>query len=193
MKRVQPMDNERVNMIVDLDRCWGCFACEVACKQAHNLEVGFSPMKVIEIGPRKLENTLQRDFVPTMCQHCKEALCMESCPTEAIYRGVDGTVQIYVSKCIGCGKCKRACPYGVMGNDKDRKAIKCDLCIGRRSSRQLPSCAQHCPGGALSLVSEMELKDLRDSRYTWSVGSIVYVSDKWTNLGEKVDKKDGNS
>lgn len=27
-------------MVIDLDRCIGCFACEVACKQENNVALG---------------------------------------------------------------------------------------------------------------------------------------------------------
>jgi Fe-S-cluster-containing dehydrogenase component len=178
------MSSDRVYMVVDLDRCWGCKACEVACKQELGLGTGFSPMKVVEIGPRKIDGGLHRDFVPTMCQHCEQAACMEACPTGAIFREVDGTVQFDSDLCIGCGQCETVCPYGVIGVNDEGKAVKCILCSDRRKEGLLPSCAQHCPGRALSFVSESKLSSLIEGRHYWSAGSIVYVSDKWASLGE---------
>lgn len=180
-------DRVWVYMVVDLDRCWGCKACEVACKQELGLGTGFSPMKVVNVGPREIEGRLHRDFVPTMCQHCEQALCIEICPADAIFRGTDGTVLLDSSLCIGCGLCKSECPYGFIGMDSQERAIKCTLCADRRKEGRMPSCVQHCPGRALTLVCENELQGVIESRHHWSSGSIVYVSDKWVSLGKRME------
>ena len=31
------MNGQKLFMIVDIDRCWGCKACQVACKREHGL------------------------------------------------------------------------------------------------------------------------------------------------------------
>ena len=54
-----------VFMVIDLDRCWGCRTCEVACKQELGLGVGPRPMNVLETGARMIDGVLHRDFVPT--------------------------------------------------------------------------------------------------------------------------------
>ena len=154
------MEDKGVYMIFDLDRCWGCRACEVACKQEKGLDVGFSPMKVIEIEPREIEGKLYRDFVPTLCQHCDQAHCLEACPEGAIYRENDGTIQIDENACTGCELCVTECPYGLIHVNSGGPSIKCDLCIGRRKNGGLPSCVQHCPGRALALVNEKEMKSM---------------------------------
>jgi len=42
----------KIYRIIDLDRCWGCRACEVACKQELGLGAGPRPRRVEEIGLR---------------------------------------------------------------------------------------------------------------------------------------------
>lgn len=184
--------DDRVVMVIDLDRCWGCKGCEVACKEALELEVGPRPLQVIDIGPRSLAGTSvpQRDGVPTMCQHCDSAACQESCPTGAIYRADDGTVQIDAARCIACAKCQEACPFGAvdMVAGERNYAVKCTLCRQRRQNGQLPSCAQHCLGRAISVISETELASLVGERYHWHTGRIVYISDKWASLGQALNK-----
>ncbi len=183
------MSEEKVYMIIDLDRCWGCKACEVACKQELGLGVGFSPMKIIEVGPREIDGKLQRDFVPTMCQHCSNPACLEVCAYGAISRELDGTVQIADALCIGCGLCLSACPYGAIGLNANKKAVKCTLCVDKRRNFQLPSCVQHCPGRAIKMITENELTESSTKRFRWTTGRMVYVSDKWTRLGNQLDEQ----
>jgi Fe-S-cluster-containing dehydrogenase component len=174
----------RVFLVIDLDRCWGCKACEVACKQELALGVGPRPMRVMETGARMLEGALHRDFIPTLCQHCDRPACLDACPVEAIGREADGSIQVWKDRCTGCGACVTACPFGVVEMDGEtEKPIKCTLCRERRSEGSLPSCAQHCIGRAITLTEEDQWEGLVEGRHYWKTGRIVYVSDKWSHLG----------
>jgi Fe-S-cluster-containing dehydrogenase component len=164
--------NGRVVMTIDLDRCWGCRACEVACKQELGLGVGPRPMRVLDSGAREVGGLLQRDFVPTLCQHCDN-------------RAGDGTIQLQKEACIACGACSDACPFGVMERaGEGEPPVKCTLCRERRDAGGMPSCAQHCLGGAITLAAEDRLSLLVRGRHHWRTGRIVYLSDKWASLGE---------
>jgi Fe-S-cluster-containing dehydrogenase component len=176
--------SSRMFLVIDLDRCWGCKACEVACKQELGLGVGPRPMKVVEVGPRSLDGALHRDFIPTLCQHCDQAACQAVCPVESIYREADGSIQIDRNSCIGCGACVTACPFGVMEMDGEGGSpVKCTLCHQRREDGALPSCAQHCIGRAMTLVAEEGLAESLRDRHSWKTGRIVYVTGKWARLG----------
>ena len=103
--------------------CMGCHACEVACKQEHELGVGPRLVRVFERAP---------DFFPIYCHHCANAPCKESCPVDAISKSEQGLVLIDDDLCIGCKECMEACPFGAMQFDDDREtAAKCDLCVER--------------------------------------------------------------
>ena len=55
-------------MVIVLDCCVGCHACEIACRQEHDLsaETGAKWCRVTTVKPRKVKGELHLDFFPTM-------------------------------------------------------------------------------------------------------------------------------
>ncbi len=68
-------------------------------------------------------------------------------------------------RCISCGACcVQACPYDVMQFNHDiLKAVKCDLCVDKRSRGEAPACTTVCPtrcilwGDVATLPSGVEM------------------------------------
>lgn len=141
----------QMTFVVDLDRCIGCKGCQVACKLENTVALGEGRNKVCTIGPNGVYPDLQMYFLPVMCQQCENPSCVQVCPTGACYKdGEDGTIQVDQSMCIGCGSCKRSCPYGMIRSNQElRVADKCTLCIQAREAGDTPACVRNCSGSAL--------------------------------------------
>jgi len=75
------------------------------------------------------------------CFQCDDAACMRACPVEALVRDGDtGAVVLVAERCIRCGACEAACPFGhLVLHPRDHLPLKCDLCGGD------PACAAFCP------------------------------------------------
>ena len=103
--------------------------------------------------------------VTNMCQGCLAHPCMEVCPKDAISL-VQGKSFIDQTKCIKCGKCADACPYGAIlklerpcaeacgmdaiGSDElGRAKIDYDKCVS------CGMCLVNCPFGAISDKSQI--------------------------------------
>ncbi len=86
--------SEQYGIVVDLDRCVACYACEVACKMEHNSAQGTPWIRLHTLGPHDVSGRLRMDYVPLLgdgCNLCKhrsvtgqEPICIESCPTQAL-------------------------------------------------------------------------------------------------------------
>jgi len=111
----------RWGMVIDLDKCVGCQACTIACKEENNIPHG-SPQeqkrrteiywnKVIAVSNGKYP-TVSIDFIPMPCMHCNNAPCVTVCPAKATYRREDGIIMQDFRRCLGCKYCIVACPYG---------------------------------------------------------------------------------
>ena len=82
-------------IMADLDRCVGCHACEIACKQEHDLPPGINWIKVLQVGPMNVDGRFQMEFIPVMlvgCNICANRLsegrtpaCVVNCPTNALF------------------------------------------------------------------------------------------------------------
>jgi len=143
----------------DLNRCVGCLACSVACKEINSVAVGNFWNKTLRIGPNPKEEggnwpDVDLYFMTISCQHCADPECVKVCPTEASTKKPDGTVQIDKAKCIGCQFCVMSCPYGVRYlNAEERVVEKCTLCeqkiaSGATGDDALPQCVTQCGGMA---------------------------------------------
>ncbi len=154
-------------LVIDLNKCVGCHACATNCK-AWNTSGEFGPLtdkepygkqpegvwfnrvQTYEVG--KYPKTEVINF-PKSCMHCKNAPCVEVCPTGASYkRQEDGIVLVNYADCIGCKYCSWACPYGCREFDEHEGVMKkCVLCVNRIYNENLPeeerkpACVLACP------------------------------------------------
>ena len=95
-------------LVIDLDRCTGCMACEVACKQENGVPLGVYLNKVHSIGPTGVFPDIKQYFLPHVCQNCKDAPCVKVCPTKATYRTEDGQILVDKEKCTLCNHLQAA-------------------------------------------------------------------------------------
>ena len=102
----------RYGMVIDLKRCYGCYACVMACKVKNHTPPGVFWARMLKGesgGP--IPTPSVRRF-PVLCMQCDEPSCMEVCPTGATQKQDDGIVIVDKDKCMGCKACIMACPYG---------------------------------------------------------------------------------
>ncbi|MFV0439096.1 MAG: formate dehydrogenase FDH3 subunit beta [Desulfopila sp.] len=165
----------RMKFFCDSKRCIECFACSVACAEGHELPVGISRRKVITL----YEGVEGKEHSTSIaCMHCTDAPCEKVCPVDCFYIRADGIVLHDKNKCIGCGYCLYACPFGAPQFPRDgafgfKGAMdKCTLCAGgpeetnsererqlygqnRIAEGKVPICAAVCATNAL-LVGDAE-------------------------------------
>jgi len=112
-----------------------CRLCEEACaKEKGEGVIALSRMKPIHSPEVNFNGALT-------CIQCGRPRCVQICPAGAIEKSLqDGIVRIDESKCVGCGLCTIACPYGGIYYDtQSQKSFKCDRCDGE------PKCVAACP------------------------------------------------
>lgn len=140
----------RYAMVIDLRRCVGCQSCTVSCAMENRAPVGDFRTTVGEYALR--DPGSGRGYIvslPRLCNHCEKPACIPVCPVRATTQRPDGIVVIDATKCLGCGFCVQACPYGARFlNHETRTADKCTFCAHRLAAGLLPACVENCVGGA---------------------------------------------
>ncbi len=121
----RPADQRRWAMVLDLRKCVGCHACTVACVSENKLPLSLHYRPVLE-REHGTYPAVTRTFLPKPCMQCDKPKCVGVCPVEGRAtrketKGVAaGTVSIDYDRCIGCGRCAKACPYGARTVDDGR-------------------------------------------------------------------------
>lgn len=155
-------------VVVHPERCVGCMQCMSSCAVAHSQGKTLYSAVVEEprTGPRIHVGPGPGNFAfPNKCRHCDPAPCMHACMPRAIVRDeTTDAVLVDPSRCIQCGMCAMACPFGVIRYRADwrvsgRKAVavKCDNCVERQKEGKDPACVDTCLVGALEFGDPNDL------------------------------------
>ncbi len=171
--------------VVDTASCIGCGLCVAACKEENAVTEdpkfartwverhavaadgavyvdspdggieGFPPTSTAPGAAGQLVS--EAFFEPRLCMQCENPPCVAVCPVSATYKTEDGVILVDPRRCIGCGYCVVACPYGARyltpaadrsPSDTPGVADKCTWCYHRISRGDLPACVEVCPVGA---------------------------------------------
>lgn len=200
-----PGKTEGVGVLVNIDKCIGCRACQVACKEWNGLapvETSFSPtftnppgllaqawkvvffQEIKRMYPTGFEDPYITP-IPYNCLHCVEAPCASACPVGAIKVSPEGAVVIEPSECIGCGYCENACPFDVPKRDEvTGKYYKCTFCVDRIQAGLEPSCVSVCPTNVFEFGDISEI--MEKARGLEQEGKVVYGHDLDPYVGGSV-------
>jgi formate dehydrogenase iron-sulfur subunit len=166
-----------VAKLIDVTKCIGCKACQVACMEWNDLreDVGVnfgSHQNPADLSDRTwtlmrfsewenpkgdLEWLIRKDG----CMHCADPGCLKACPAPgAIVQYANGIVDFQEENCIGCGNCVTGCPFDIPRISKrDHKAYKCTLCSDRVAVGMEPACIKACPTGALVFGTKEDMQE----------------------------------
>ena len=169
-----PVDVEFIGVLVDTTRCIGCRSCEVACSEAHGLDVpdvisdgALETERTTTTRQRTVVNRYRTDtgtvFVKRQCMHCWQPACTAACLTNAMYKTHEGPVIWREPKCMGCRYCMVACPFEMPRFEYDSpvpRIEKCTLCWDRLERGLIPACVRACPVDALMFGSKRDLLEI---------------------------------
>lgn len=129
----------------------------------------------------------QKVFIPRRCMHCDNPTCLKLCPFSAINKEETGAIVIDDQVCMGGGKCRDVCPWGIpqrqagvglylkIAPDLAGGGVmyKCDLCKDLLANNQEPACVQACPKGAIAIGPKEEVRDLARKK-AQAIGGYIY-------------------
>ena len=149
---------ERPSFFLDTQTCTGCKTCMIACKDKNDLPQGVRWRRVVEFSggdwvcreDGTYSQTVFAYYISVGCNHCKDPICVQACPTTAMHPDARGIVTVDLKICVGCRYCEWACPYSAPQYDASiGQMTKCDFCKDKLDLEDTPACVAACPTRAL--------------------------------------------
>jgi Fe-S-cluster-containing dehydrogenase component len=148
-------------MVIDLDKCSGCYNCFLACRDEHYGN-DFPPvtaaqpfeghfwMQMVEVERGKYPK-VKLAFIPKPCMQCDDSPCVKQATNGAVYKRPDGIVIIDPEKSVGQKEMLSSCPHRVIfWNQEKNIPQKCTFCAHLLDQGwKEPRCVEACPTGAL--------------------------------------------
>jgi len=148
----------QLGFYVDMTSCAGCKACQIACSDKNDLDVGILFRQVRGFEGGKFPNPWIY-YLSLTCNHCENPKCVKNCPTQALHKLENGIVDHDKDKCIGCRFCTWNCPYGAPKFIEELgKVSKCNMCRDLIEQGQNPVCVDACVMRAIEWGDLDELK-----------------------------------
>ncbi len=163
-------------LLIDLDICSKCEECGMLCSYIQH--------------PANNGVTTLREFAhfAVVCRRCDDAPCIASCPWKALELQPANMLKRYMMRCTSCKNCSRACPFGVIYPETIPFVIsRCDYCIGRLKSGEVPICLQSCAHGGIQ-YGEFEEK-AEGGIFNASDHLMVKTTFKWERAEEAPKKR----
>lgn len=166
------------NIKVDLDKCNGCRACEIACSAFH-AKPKYSSINPARSRIRVVMDLINDEYVPIRaCDYSKA--------------GCDGrrTYTIKGKEYSECSFCGTVCPTRDLFKEPDSGLpLKCDMC----EDEKVPLCVQACPGGALICeeTEEVQEEQLKPGEMEIGMRSLIdkYGSQKVADIFARMTQK----
>lgn len=154
---------------MNLNRCIGCRACEMACQNENGREV--TRRKVHPLAGIESSN---KAFFSMACNHCESPACIGACPNHCFKKRRDGIVILDSSNCNSCKKCLGSCPFDAISiNPRTAKIDKCNMCVDRLERGLKPACVSACVTKSLDIINIQE--PLKSNEEKW-ISNIQFVN-----------------
>ncbi|MES9972054.1 MAG: 4Fe-4S dicluster domain-containing protein [Candidatus Thiodiazotropha sp.] len=161
------------NLIIDVARCENCRNCGLATKDEHigNDFPGYAAPQpkhghdwiTIKRHIRGEGTMVDVAYLPTMCNHCDNAPCLEAAG-DAVKKRDDGIVVIDPVKAKGRREIVETCPYGAISWNDELQLPQIWIFDAHLIDQgwQEPRCAQSCPTDAIKAlkIEDKEMQEL---------------------------------